>query len=133
MINERKLVVVSGPSGCGKDTIVSRLKQQRSDIRQSVSCTTRAPREGEQHGVNYYYISREEFLQRLENGFSFNNAGRFLFDCADFSGFDRTFSVNRLTKCIHYTSEHCVTYGNLYNSAGGLYDITLVDILGITE
>ncbi|MBQ4093549.1 MAG: guanylate kinase, partial [Oscillospiraceae bacterium] len=56
MINERKLVVVSGPSGCGKDTIVSRLKQQRSDIRQSVSCTTRAPREGEQHGVNYYYI-----------------------------------------------------------------------------
>ncbi|MBQ9958864.1 MAG: guanylate kinase, partial [Oscillospiraceae bacterium] len=68
MINERKLVVVSGPSGCGKDTVVSCLKQQRSDIRQSVSCTTRAPREGEQHGVNYYYISREEFLQRLENG-----------------------------------------------------------------
>lgn len=68
MIDQRKLVVVSAPSGCGKDTIVRNLRRYRSDIRQSVSCTTRKPREGEQHGVNYYYISREEFLQRLENG-----------------------------------------------------------------
>ena len=52
--NKGVLVIVSGPSGAGKSTIISRVSQLRSDIRFSVSATTRAPREGEKDGVNYF-------------------------------------------------------------------------------
>ncbi|MEA4911320.1 MAG: guanylate kinase [Oscillospiraceae bacterium] len=65
MIDERRLVVVSGPSGCGKDTVVRRLMAQRKDVFLSVSCTTRKMRAGEADGVDYYYISEEEFLRRV--------------------------------------------------------------------
>lgn len=68
MINERKLVVISGPSGSGKDTVSMLLRQLRGDIYISISCTTRAPRGTEQHGVEYYFISHEEFERRLSEG-----------------------------------------------------------------
>lgn len=61
------LVVVSGPAGSGKGTVNGKLLES-DDFRFSVSATTRAPRPGEQDGVNYYYISREEFQHRIENG-----------------------------------------------------------------
>lgn len=60
-----RLVVVSGPSGVGKGTIVKALTKRREDIVESVSCTTRAPRAGETHGKEYYFLSKEEFLQRI--------------------------------------------------------------------
>ena len=64
------LVVVSGPSGVGKGTIVKTLVKQRSDIVESVSCTTRSPRAGEVHGREYYFLSEEEFKRRIrENDF----------------------------------------------------------------
>ncbi|MBQ8290894.1 MAG: guanylate kinase [Clostridia bacterium] len=64
------LVVVSGPSGVGKGTIVKTLVKRREDIVESVSCTTRAPREGEVHGKAYYFLTRTEFEQRIaENDF----------------------------------------------------------------
>ncbi len=66
--DQRRLVVVSGPSGCGKDTVVKELIRMREDITVSVSCTTRAVRGEEKHGVNYYYISKQEFEQRLAKG-----------------------------------------------------------------
>ncbi len=68
MIDERYLVVVSGPSGCGKDTVVTQLIKRRPGVELSVSCTTRAMREGEHEGVDYYYISEDEFRARLQKG-----------------------------------------------------------------
>ena len=69
-----KLIVISGPSGVGKGTIVNILKdiyQKKEDkLYISVSCTTRLPREGEIDGVNYYFISQDEFNRRIdENDF----------------------------------------------------------------
>ncbi|MEG0750538.1 MAG: guanylate kinase [Oscillospiraceae bacterium] len=65
MVDERKLVVVSGPSGCGKDTVVKHLLALREDALLSVSCTTRLPRENEVDGVHYYFLARDEFELRV--------------------------------------------------------------------
>ena len=61
------LIVVSGPSGSGKGTVNNRLLAM-DDFRFSVSATTRAPRPGEIDGVNYFFITKEEFEKRIENG-----------------------------------------------------------------
>ena len=60
------LMAVSGPSGVGKGTIVKTILQRREDVVESVSCTTRAPREGEIHGKHYFFLSHEEFKRRIE-------------------------------------------------------------------
>ncbi|MBR3149175.1 MAG: guanylate kinase [Eubacterium sp.] len=62
------LVVLSAPSGCGKDTVFRELKKLRNDIVESVSATTRKPREGEINGVNYYFRTEDEFLQMINDG-----------------------------------------------------------------
>ena len=63
------LYVISGPSGAGKGTICKRVLDEL-DIDLSISMTTRKPREGEVHGVNYYFVTREEFQKRIaEDGF----------------------------------------------------------------
>ncbi len=67
MINERKLVVVSGPSGCGKDTVVKHLMAIRDDVLLSVSCTTREARPNEVDGTHYYFLSEREFMNRVKN------------------------------------------------------------------
>ncbi len=59
------LIVISGPSGAGKGTICKELVKDE-DIQLSVSATTRDPREGEVEGVNYYYIKKEDFVDRME-------------------------------------------------------------------
>lgn len=61
------LVVLSGPGGVGKSTISNALKDHK-DFWLSVSATTRAPREGEKHGEDYFFISDEEFDQMISNG-----------------------------------------------------------------
>lgn len=58
-------VVISGPSGSGKGTVVKELLRQRSDFALSVSATTRAPRVGEERGKQYYFISRTDFEKRI--------------------------------------------------------------------
>ncbi len=64
------LMIVSGPSGVGKGTIVKTIISRREDVVESVSCTTRPPREGEIDGKHYFFISREEFEKRIaEKGF----------------------------------------------------------------
>lgn len=63
-----RLFIVSGPSGCGKDTILSELFSRRPDIRFSISTVTRAMRQGECEGQKYHFVSREEFLALLEAG-----------------------------------------------------------------
>ena len=60
-----KLIVISGPSGVGKGTIVNELLK-KGDYALSISCTTRAPRVGEKEGVSYFFISREKFLSLIE-------------------------------------------------------------------
>ncbi|MCQ2311795.1 MAG: guanylate kinase [Paludibacteraceae bacterium] len=61
------ILIFSAPSGAGKSTLVNYLLSQRSDLEFSVSCTTRAPRGHEQNGTEYYFISNEEFMQRVQN------------------------------------------------------------------
>ena len=62
-----KLYVISGASGVGKSTVLKRVMDARKDIRFSVSATTRTPREGEQEGVSYYFVTHEKFRQMIEN------------------------------------------------------------------
>lgn len=66
-MREGKLFIISGPSGTGKGTICKRLVAMDPDITLSVSVTTRSPREGEVHGREYFFISREEYLQLLSD------------------------------------------------------------------
>ena len=60
-----QLIVLSGPSGVGKSTVISELLSERSDIYFSVSFTTRAPRVGEAAGVNYHFVTREQFEEMI--------------------------------------------------------------------
>jgi len=62
------LIVISGPSGVGKDTLIKRLLEQDANLRYSVSCTTRAPRRGEVDGVDYSFVSRDRFQQLVDEG-----------------------------------------------------------------
>lgn len=63
-----RLVVVSGPSGVGKGTVVAEAVRHRPDLRVSVSATTRCPRDGEVDGRNYHFLSRREFKERVAKG-----------------------------------------------------------------
>lgn len=68
MNNRGMLIILSGPSGSGKGTIVRQLLKQRDDTVLSVSVTTRAPRTGEREGVHYYFKTKQEFERLIENG-----------------------------------------------------------------
>ena len=63
-----QLVVLSAPSGAGKTTICKKLVERNPDFRISVSATTRPPRPGEVDGVDYYFISPEQFQQKIARG-----------------------------------------------------------------
>ncbi len=61
------LLVVSGPSGSGKTTLCRKLAES-GEAHYSISCTTRPPRPGEEHGRDYHFLSKEDFFHRLEAG-----------------------------------------------------------------
>lgn len=64
-----RIVVLSGPSGTGKSTIVNRLAAQKEiKLIKAISATTRAPRNQEQHGEDYYFLTKDEFQRRREAG-----------------------------------------------------------------
>ncbi|MSD83691.1 guanylate kinase [Lactobacillus curvatus] len=68
MSNRGMLIVLSGPSGVGKGTVrQAMLEDEFRDFHYSVSMTTRKPRPGEQDGVDYYFVSKEEFEQEIAN------------------------------------------------------------------
>ncbi len=62
------LLVISGPAGSGKGTVIKYLMEMERDIAYSVSATTRAPRPGEVDGVNYHFITADDFRSRIEQG-----------------------------------------------------------------
>ena len=67
MMSKGTLFIVSGPSGCGKGTVLAEILKQ-DNVYYSVSATTRAPRLGEINGVNYHFLSKDEFERLIENG-----------------------------------------------------------------
>ena len=67
-MSKGKLFVISGASGVGKSTVLKKVMEGREDLFFSVSATTRAPREGEVDGVNYYFLTRPQFEEKIRNG-----------------------------------------------------------------
>ncbi len=63
-----RLIVLSGPSGAGKGTVLAQYLARRTRTRVSVSATTRAPRPGETDGVHYYFLTREQFEEKISSG-----------------------------------------------------------------
>ena len=63
------LFVLSGPSGVGKSTLIERLKRDRFPITHCVTATTRPRREGEEHGIHYYFLSEADYDALLESEF----------------------------------------------------------------
>ena len=72
MIKNKKqgqLIVVSAPSGAGKDTIVKELVKRNKNFWISVSATSRKPRKGEKEGIDYYFLSQKDFKEKIKEGF----------------------------------------------------------------
>ncbi len=70
MIKERKrgnLYVISGPSGCGKNSIIQELLKRQSNLWLSISCTSREKRLNEVNGKDYYFLSKDEFERKIKN------------------------------------------------------------------
>ena len=68
-MEEGKVFVVSGPSGSGKGTVIGILQEIYTGMEVAVSATTRAPREGEAEGVNYFYLTKEEFEEKIQKNY----------------------------------------------------------------
>lgn len=88
-----RLYVISGPSGTGKGTVCTELLKENCN-EFSVSMTTREPREGEVHGREYYFVSREEFLANIEAGNFLEHAS--VFD--NLYGTPKDMVINRLDR-----------------------------------
>lgn len=65
---KKKLFVISGSSGVGKGTVISGFLDRNPNFKLSISCTTRNMRPGEEDGVNYFFLSKDEFQKSMENG-----------------------------------------------------------------
>lgn len=63
-----KIIVIVAPSGTGKSTLIHKLREEVNSLKWSVSYTTRSIRPGEEHGVNYFFISNDEFEDLIEKG-----------------------------------------------------------------
>lgn len=72
MIKKKKqgqLIIVSGPSGAGKDTVINEVMKKQENAWISISATSREKRPGEKEGINYYYLTKEEFEQKIEENY----------------------------------------------------------------
>ena len=66
MKNQKKLIILTGPSGVGKGTVIKEILARDKNIWLSISATTREPRAGEKEGENYYFLNRENFKEMIE-------------------------------------------------------------------
>lgn len=66
--NKGLMIIVSGPAGCGKSTVINEYMSHRDNCVFSISATSRLPRPGEKDGVNYYFVSKEKFKRMLDEG-----------------------------------------------------------------
>ena len=80
------LIVISGPSGVGKDTVVERMADRNLPFHFVVTATTRPPREDEIHGVDYFFFTKEEFAEMIEH----NELLEYAFVYNDFKGIPKT-------------------------------------------
>ena len=95
-----KLFVVTGPSGAGKGTLIRALTERRDDLEVAISATTRPQRPGEEDGHDYYFLTEEEFLGRIE-------AGDFLEHVVYVSG-QRYGTLSSEVERIHQAGKNCV-------------------------
>ena len=68
MNSRGQLIVLSGPSGCGKGTILKEMLRTEEKMKLSISLTTRSPRPGETDGIDYFYVSKEQFEKMVDDG-----------------------------------------------------------------
>ena len=73
-MHKGKLIVFSGPSGCGKSTVVAELCRRNKQMIASISATTREPRGTEEHGKEYFFISRDKFESEIEKDYFLEHA-----------------------------------------------------------
>jgi len=73
-VSRSLLIVISAPSGAGKTTLCDNVRSALPNVRRAITCTTRDPREGEEDGIDYYFLSEEEFLARVEGREFLENA-----------------------------------------------------------
>jgi len=66
--DETLIIIISAPSGSGKTTVVERLLAELPRVKRSISCTTRPPRQGEEEGRDYFFVSEGDFRRKIENG-----------------------------------------------------------------
>ena len=78
MKNLKKLIIITGPSGVGKGTVVKEILAKEKNIWLSISATTRQPREGEREGENYYFLNKDKFKEMIEK--------KLLLEWAQFAG-----------------------------------------------
>lgn len=93
-MNSGLLIVVSGPAGVGKGTVVSLVRKKNDDVVFSVSATSRSPRPGELNGVNYFFISREQFESMIQE----NKLLEWVEYCGNYYGTPRDYVENELGK-----------------------------------
>lgn len=86
------LVVISGPSGSGKNSVLAEVRQSVPNLAYSVSATTRAPRHGEMDGVHYFFVKHDEFVAMMEAG-GFLETAEF---CGNYYGTPRSLVQERL-------------------------------------
>ncbi len=86
------LIVLSGPSGVGKGTLAKMLVEKDKNIKLSISCTTRAPRQGEENGREYFFITKDEFKDKISNDGFLEYSNHF----ENFYGTPKDFVVNTL-------------------------------------
>lgn len=94
IMSKGKILVISGPSGVGKGTVVKELLKDADEFALSISATTRQPREGELDGVNYFFLTKDEFIAKAES----NQMLEYAEYCNNYYGTPREYVENTIEK-----------------------------------
>ena len=97
MKNPEKLIVITGPSGVGKGTVVKNILEKDKNIWLSISATTRKPRNGEEHGKDYYFLTKKNFKEMINN--------QMFLEWAEFAGNYYGTPINKINEKIKHGSK----------------------------